>query len=142
MCGQIVLIAYAVGQEGVFIKAFRGSDYGALPVADGYSADANRYAVAGAVMEEHLDFAGPAVVDGRDDGTSRAAMETVAFVALGEDVIVANVAENLVAPVAGNLLGAVIPKQNFSIAPDEVDPSLYAVEDDAENLWIMQSQHA
>ncbi len=69
-------------------------------------------------------------------------MEAVTFVAVGEDVIVTNMPENLVAAVSGNLLGAVIPKQNLSIAPDQVDPSLNAVEDDAENLWIMQSQHA
>ncbi len=56
---QIILITRSVGQEGVFIKAFRRSDYGALPVADRDSADTNRHAVTGAVMEKHLDFCWP-----------------------------------------------------------------------------------
>ena len=62
--------------------------------------------------------------------TGSTAKNAVLLVAMSEDILAAGVADDGMTPIAGDSLRAVVPEQNFAVAPDQVHSGLQAIRDE------------
>ena len=93
------------------------------------------------VAEVHQGVADPAFVHGLGKGTGADAKNAVLLVTMREDIFATGTADDIMTPVAGDSLRAIVPEQNLSVAPDQVHSGLQAVQHGAEDVRILKFRH-
>jgi hypothetical protein len=90
------------------------------------------------VAKEHPGVAGLAFVHDSGERTGSTAKNAVLLVALSEDILAAGAADDVMTPIAGDSLRAIVPEQDFSVAPDQVQSGLQAVQDSSEDGRVLK----
>jgi hypothetical protein len=73
--------------------------------------------------------------------TGSTAKNAVLLVAMSEDILAAGAADDGMTPIAGDSLRAIVPEQDFSVAPDQVHSGLQAVQDSSEDGRVLKFSH-
>ncbi len=94
------------------------------------------------VAEKHQGVADPGFVQRRGKGTGADAKNAVLLVTMREDIFATKAADYVVTPVAGDFLCAIIPEQNFPVAPNQTDSGLQAVQNGAGDIRVLKFRHA
>ena len=93
------------------------------------------------VTKEHQGLADLTFVHGPGKGTGGTAKNAVLLIALSQDIFAAGAADDIMTPVAGDSLRAIVPEQNLSVSPDQVHAGLQAVQHGAEDVRILKFRH-
>src|SRR5271166_4321772 len=81
------------------------------------------------------------IVQGDCDGTLVNAHLTAGMVAVLKDVVGAGVTQHIDARIAGELLGAVAPEDDFSLQIEDAHADLEGIEYSPIRVWILESWH-
>jgi hypothetical protein len=76
-------------------------------------------------------------------GGSEIACELVVFaVGLSEKIVGVEAADDVLAKIAGDALGAIVPEENFAFAIDDVNGDVEIVEDAAKEIDFREARHS
>ena len=121
-----------------FRKAFKGADDGAVLVVNGNRVDANRNFISGLVVQEPDPFGGVRRLDGAGDRAVFLAEFTAGLIAVQQSFGDAGVADDFVAKMAGDTLGAVAPKDNFLLHIDDAQAGGQAIKNAATDIGVVK----
>jgi hypothetical protein len=79
----------------------------------------------------------------RDSGerTGDASKNAVLLVTLGEDILAAGAADDIMTRIAGDSLRAIVPEPDFSVAPDQMHSGRQAVQDSSKDVRVLKFSH-
>jgi hypothetical protein len=140
--GEFRLTAIPFGEGDAFFETLGGSDDGAVGIANGESPDLNGDAMAGFVAHGDERLGGLAVAHRGGGGSERAGEFIVFAVGLAEKIVGVEAAEDVLAKIAGDALGAVVPEENFAFAIDDVDGDVEIVEDATKEIDFSEARHS
>ena len=139
--GELGLAAIPFGERDAFFETFGGADDDAFRIAHRKSPELNRDAVAGFMTHGDQRLREPALAH-RSGGGSECAGELIVFaIGFTEEIIGEKAADDVLAQVAGDALGAIVPEQNFAFAVDDVDGDVKIVEDAAKEVDFRKARH-
>src|SRR5580698_5150166 len=140
--GEFGLAAIPLGESNAFFEAFGGADDDAFGIADGERPELHGNAVAGLVAHRDERLRRLAVAHGSGGG-SKIATELVVFaIRLAEKIVGVEAADDVLAEIASDALGTVVPEEDFAFAIDDVDGNVKVVEDAAEEVDFRETRHS
>jgi hypothetical protein len=140
--GELGLAAIPFGEGDAFLETFGGADDDTVGIAHGKSPQLNRDAVAGFMAHRNEGLGGFAFAHGGGGGSVRAGKLVVFAVGLAEKIVGVETADDVLAKIAGDALGAIVPEENFAFAIDDVDGDVEIVEDAAKEIDFREARHS
>jgi hypothetical protein len=139
--GEFGLATIPIRERNAFFETLGGADDGAVGIADGKSPELNGDAVAGFVTHGDERLGGFAVAHGGGGGSEIAGELIVFAIGFTEEIVGVEAADDVLAKVAGDAFGAIVPEENFAFAIDDVDGDVEIVEDAAKEIDFREARH-
>jgi hypothetical protein len=128
-------------RRALLIKSCGGSYDLSLLIPDRAHPEMDGNSVTTLVAEKPLCFTVLSVMDGRHEGASRTAIDTVVLVTIGKNIRFANAAQNLITLISRDLFRALIPEQNRPIPADHVHAGFQILENRTKDARVVELQH-
>lgn len=138
--GEIVLPLVAVQRQLLLVKVHGHAEDAVFP-PNGRGLHSDRDVMALLVAQENTAVAGPAFLDGANEGARCGAGITSFRVAMGQNVVLAAMAEDFLAHVAGYVLCPLVPEQQLHIPAQQAHSRSQALQDGMQYLWVLQLSH-
>src|SRR3989454_9406863 len=129
------------GGSSLPVKTLRRSHYGTVLIADRHCPDMHRRPMSRLVMKEAVGLHGSRTVQGRSKRTTLWAQLAFHVIAVQLNVVCARTAHYLMPQVAGDPLGAVIPKHDLVFEVNRAHADPHRLQNDAIDLRILDCSH-
>ena len=139
--GEFGLATIPIRERNAFFETLGGADDGAVGITHGKSPELDGDAMAGFVAHGDERLGGLAFAHGGGGGSEIAGELVVFTVGLAEKIVGVEAADDVLAEIAGDALGAVVPEQDFAFTVDDVDGDVEIVEDAAKEIDFREARH-